>query len=97
MAGYQSPVYDRIGRGYVAGRREDPRIARALGGLGDALSVVNVGAGPARMSLWVPESRWGWCGALAIPLLVVIRDCSEADGFVGARPLARLQASLSGI
>jgi hypothetical protein len=39
-------VYDRIGAGYVAGRREDPRIARAiLRALGDARTVVNVGAG----------------------------------------------------
>lgn len=41
-----SPVYDRIGRGYAAMRRPDPRIARAIvAALGDARSVVNVGAG----------------------------------------------------
>jgi SAM-dependent methyltransferase len=46
MAGSRSPVYDRIGGGYVAGRREDPRIARLIwAALGDARSVVNVGAG----------------------------------------------------
>jgi SAM-dependent methyltransferase len=40
------PVYDRIGGGYVAGRREDPRIARSIwAALGGARSVVNVGAG----------------------------------------------------
>ena len=38
--------YDRIGRGYSRTRRPDPRIARhVLGALGDAGSVVNVGAG----------------------------------------------------
>jgi SAM-dependent methyltransferase len=38
--------YDRIGRGYGAARREDPRIAAAIErGLGAARSVVNVGAG----------------------------------------------------
>jgi SAM-dependent methyltransferase len=40
------PVYDRIGGGYTAGRREEPRIAARLArALGDADSVVNVGAG----------------------------------------------------
>jgi SAM-dependent methyltransferase len=39
-------VYDRIGHGYVASRRPDARIARAIdAALGDAASVVNVGAG----------------------------------------------------
>lgn len=38
--------YDRIGRGYALSRREDPRIAQALWeALGDARSVLNVGAG----------------------------------------------------
>jgi SAM-dependent methyltransferase len=39
-------AYDEIGRGYRAGRREDPRIAEAIwAALGDGVSVVNVGAG----------------------------------------------------
>ena len=39
-------VYDRIGRGYARGRREEPRIAAALAAaIGDADSVLNVGAG----------------------------------------------------
>jgi SAM-dependent methyltransferase len=39
-------LYDRIGRGYGATRRQDPHIARAIhDALGDALSVLNVGAG----------------------------------------------------
>jgi SAM-dependent methyltransferase len=38
--------YELIGQGYAATRREDPRIARRIvGALGDASSVVNVGAG----------------------------------------------------
>jgi SAM-dependent methyltransferase len=38
--------YDDIGRGYTATRREDPRLAAAIcAALGDAESVLNVGAG----------------------------------------------------
>jgi SAM-dependent methyltransferase len=41
-----SAEYDRIGRTYRAHRRADPRLARqVLAALGDAASVVNVGAG----------------------------------------------------
>ena len=41
-----SHLYDRIGQGYTAVRREDPRIAAAIhAALGDARTVVNVGAG----------------------------------------------------
>jgi len=39
-------TYDRIGRGYANTRRADPRIAaRIEAALGDARSVLNVGAG----------------------------------------------------
>ena len=39
-------LYDRIGRSYVATRGEDPRIAAAIHDeLGDARTVLNVGAG----------------------------------------------------
>jgi SAM-dependent methyltransferase len=39
-------LYDRIGHGYARTRRPDPRIASAIGeALGDAPSVINVGAG----------------------------------------------------
>jgi hypothetical protein len=42
----RTPLYDQIGRGYAQTRREDPRIARCiLEALGDASTVVNVGAG----------------------------------------------------
>jgi SAM-dependent methyltransferase len=40
------PEYDDIGRSYTATRREDPRLAAAIwAALGDAESVLNVGAG----------------------------------------------------
>jgi Methyltransferase domain len=40
------PLYDRIGAGYTATRRTEPRIAaRIWAALGDARSVLNVGAG----------------------------------------------------
>jgi SAM-dependent methyltransferase len=41
-----SPRYDQIGDGYARTRREDPRIARVIeAALGDARTVVSVGAG----------------------------------------------------
>lgn len=41
-----SPRYDTIGAGYARTRREDPRLlARIVAALGDARTVVNVGAG----------------------------------------------------
>lgn len=41
-----SALYDKIGSGYVRSRRADPRIAaRVIEALGDARTVVNVGAG----------------------------------------------------
>jgi SAM-dependent methyltransferase len=44
--GSDPPVYDQIGRGYATTRRPDPRIAAVIGAaLGDARTVVNVGAG----------------------------------------------------
>ena len=40
------PLYDQIGQAYTSTRRPDPRIARAISSmLGDAGSIVNVGAG----------------------------------------------------
>ena len=42
----QSPRYERIGIGYARTRREDPRLAEQIHrALGDARTVVNVGAG----------------------------------------------------
>jgi SAM-dependent methyltransferase len=46
MSGRRERVYDRIGRGYAIGRRTDARWMAALeDALGDARTVVNVGAG----------------------------------------------------
>lgn len=42
----RASLYDRIGQGYSRARRADPRIQRAIDdALGDARSIVNVGAG----------------------------------------------------
>jgi hypothetical protein len=42
----ESALYDRLGVTYTATRREDPRLAAAIhAALGDAVTVVNVGAG----------------------------------------------------
>ena len=55
---------DRIGQGYTSTRRPDPRIAAAiLDALGEARSVLNVGAGagayePAGRSLVAVEPSW---------------------------------------
>jgi hypothetical protein len=41
-----SDLYDPIGKGYAAYRRPDPRIAVAImKALGDARSIMNIGAG----------------------------------------------------
>ena len=49
-------VYDTIGVGYAQFRRSDPRIAgRIHAALGDAATVVNVGAGPGS---YEPLDRW---------------------------------------
>jgi SAM-dependent methyltransferase len=43
---HDAPVYDSIGTGYAEARRADPRVAAAIHrGLGDAATVLNVGAG----------------------------------------------------
>ena len=51
-----SAIYDRIGHGYAKVRRPDPRIERRLHeALGDARTVVNVGAGTGS---YEPRDRW---------------------------------------
>jgi SAM-dependent methyltransferase len=46
IRGAMSTLYDRIGRTYAASRAADPRLAAAIrAAIGDARSVVNVGAG----------------------------------------------------
>lgn len=49
-------IYEVIGHGYAAGRRPDPRLARALvASLGSAETVLNVGAGSGN---YEPLDRW---------------------------------------
>ncbi len=51
------PVYDRIGVGYADRRRPDPRIAAHIAAaLGDARTVLNVGAGTGSYEL--PDRSW---------------------------------------
>jgi SAM-dependent methyltransferase len=48
LVGADTPIYDDIGVTYAGTRREDPRLLRVIhDALGDAESVVNVGAGTA--------------------------------------------------
>jgi SAM-dependent methyltransferase len=62
--GSEPPVYDRIGSRYATTRRPDPRIAAAIAAaLGDARTVVNVGAGagayePADRTVVAVEPSW---------------------------------------
>jgi SAM-dependent methyltransferase len=64
-------LYDDIGAGYTATRRQDPRIAEALWrALGDAQSVLNVGAGA---GAYEPAGR----GVLAI---------EPSDAMIAQRP-----------
>ena len=62
--GMTEPLYDQIGRSYTTTRRPDPRIAAAIvNALGDAGTVINVGAGagayePAGPSLVAVEPSW---------------------------------------
>jgi ubiquinone/menaquinone biosynthesis C-methylase UbiE len=51
-----SAIYDTIGTGYSAQRQSDPRIAaRIEGALGQARTVINVGAGTGS---YEPADRW---------------------------------------
>jgi SAM-dependent methyltransferase len=75
-------LYDRIGRSYRSLRREDPRIARRiLDALGDATSVLNVGAGTGS---YEPRDR----RVVAVePSLVMIRQ-RDAGAAPAVRPSA---------
>jgi SAM-dependent methyltransferase len=61
----QTQLYDRIGKGYSANRRSDPRIAKLIyEGLGNAATVLNVGAGtgsyePDQVKVIAVEPSWG--------------------------------------
>lgn len=75
-------LYDEISRGYATARRPDPRIAAQVhAALGDARSVVNVGAGTGN---YEPDDR----PVLAVePALAMIRQRP-----VGAAPVVRARA-----
>jgi SAM-dependent methyltransferase len=78
-----SPLYDRIGRGYAAYRRPEPRIAaRIVEALGDARSVVNVGAGagsyePADRAVVAVEPSGEMVRQRATDAAPAVRACAE--------------------
>ena len=80
-------LYDRIGRQYTSTRRPDPRIAAAiLDALGDAESVVNVGAGagayePADRSLVAVEPSWQMIRQRSGGTSLVVQASAEALPF----------------
>ncbi len=83
-----APIYDRVGRGYADFRRADPRIeARLWAALGDARSVVNVGAGSGS---YEPRDR----AVIAVepsPVMIAQRPAGAAPvlrGVAEALPLA---------
>ena len=87
------PVYERIGTGYARTRRPDPRLEATLwAALGDARSVVNVGAGagsyePASTVLAVEPSREmiGQRPAGAAPVVQAVAEALPLrDGAVDA-------------
>lgn len=80
-------LYDRIGPQYTATRRPDPRIAEAIGdALGDADSVVNVGAGagayePIGRSLVAVEPSWQMIRQRPDDASLVVQASAEALPF----------------
>lgn len=79
--------YDAIGRGYATRRRPDPRIAAAIqAALGNAGSVVNVGAGagsyePADRSVVAVEPSWQMIGQRPPGAAPVLQAAAEALPF----------------
>ena len=90
-------VYDRIGPGYTARRRTDPRIAAAIhAALGDARTLVNVGAGagayePADRSVVAVEPSWTMIRQRPAGAAPCIRAIAEQLPF----PDRRFDASLA--
>lgn len=80
-------LYDRIGRTYTTTRRPDPRIARAIrGALGEAATVVNVGAGagayePPDCTLVGVEPSWRMIRQRTRSAAPVVRAVAEALPF----------------
>lgn len=82
-------VYDTIGTGYVAKRRADPRLARDIrAALGDAATVVNLGAGagsyePPGLSVVAVEPSWEMIGQRPAGIAPVIQAVAEHLPFPG--------------
>jgi SAM-dependent methyltransferase len=80
-------LYDQIGRSYLSTRQPDPRIAAViLEALGDAKSVVNVGAGtgayePVGMSVVAVEPSWRMIRQRPAAGRVAIQAMAEALPF----------------
>jgi SAM-dependent methyltransferase len=76
-------VYDTIGTGYVVHRQADPRIARSIrAALGDAASIVNVGAGagsyePTGLSVVAVEPSWEMIGQRSVDRAPVVQAVAE--------------------
>lgn len=79
--------YDRIGLGYSDRRRSDPRLAAAIWrALGDAESIVNVGAGagsyePQKRAVVAVEPAWTMIRQRPAGSAPVVRACAEALPF----------------
>jgi SAM-dependent methyltransferase len=90
-------LYDQIGRQYTSTRRPDPRIAaQILDALGDADSVVNVGAGtgayePVGRSLVAVEPSWQMIRQRSGGASLVVQASAEALPF----PVATFDAALA--
>jgi SAM-dependent methyltransferase len=82
-----SALYDQIGRAYAATRRPDPRIAAAIvRALGDARTVVNVGAGagayePPDRSVVAVEPSWHMMRQRAAGSCPAVQASAEALPF----------------
>ena len=80
-------LYDRIGRTYTSTRRSDPRIAAAImRALGDAKTVVNVGAGagayePPDLSVFAVEPSWHMIRQRTTATAQVVQASAEALPF----------------
>lgn len=80
-------LYDQIGKSYISTRRPDPRIAAAIKtAIGDAASIVNVGAGagsyePVGMPLVGVEPSWQMIRQRARTASPVVRAVAEALPF----------------
>jgi SAM-dependent methyltransferase len=80
-------LYDRIGHGYARARRPDPRIQAAIdAGLGDAASVLNVGAGtggyePADREVTAVEPAAEMIAQRAVDAAPVVQASAEALPF----------------